>query len=182
MFKNLGTRHHRGISTYVLWFLKQVHCTTATNYNNAHMEQCNRANFQVANLRRKAFSRQAACHICSLIIHKMYELQLMIDRFFSYLKQDSYNTIPMPTVLWRLHVSLFFFSSLHELFLREDGYARYWSYKHATIHRTATPACMCQPLGRFQCPCRPHCYARLVRACSLEIRESDRLQLHCMDY
>ena len=41
-------------------FLVSQASTTATNYNNAHMEHCNRANFQVAGS-RKAFSRQAAC-------------------------------------------------------------------------------------------------------------------------
>ena len=41
-------------------FLVSEASTTATNYNNAHMEHCNRANFQVADS-RKLFSRQAAC-------------------------------------------------------------------------------------------------------------------------
>ena len=41
-------------------FLVSEASTTATNYNNAHIEHCNRANFQVADS-RKAFSRQAAC-------------------------------------------------------------------------------------------------------------------------
>ena len=39
-------------------FLVSQASTTATNYNNAHMEHCNRANFQVAGS-RKAFSRQS---------------------------------------------------------------------------------------------------------------------------
>ena len=41
-------------------FLVSEASTTATNYNSAHMEHCNRANFQVADS-RKAFSRQATC-------------------------------------------------------------------------------------------------------------------------
>ena len=41
-------------------FLVSQASTTATNYNNAHIEHCNGANFQVADS-RKAFSRQAAC-------------------------------------------------------------------------------------------------------------------------
>ena len=41
-------------------FLVSEASTTATNYNNAHMEHCNRANFQVANS-RKAFSCQVTC-------------------------------------------------------------------------------------------------------------------------
>ena len=40
-------------------FLVSEGSTMATNYN-AHMEHCNHANFQVADL-RKAFSCQAAC-------------------------------------------------------------------------------------------------------------------------
>ena len=38
-------------------FLVSEASTMATNYNNARMEHCNRANFQVADS-RKAFSRQ----------------------------------------------------------------------------------------------------------------------------
>ena len=41
-------------------FLFSEASKTATDYNNAHMEHCNCANFQVANS-KKAFSHQAAC-------------------------------------------------------------------------------------------------------------------------
>ena len=41
-------------------FLVSEANTMATNYNNAHMEHCNHANFHVADS-RKAFSRWVAC-------------------------------------------------------------------------------------------------------------------------
>ena len=55
-----------------------------------------------------------------LLINNSYTVVAIDDRFFSYLKQDSYKTIPMPTVYGDCRPVLFF---LHE-FSHKDGYAR----------------------------------------------------------
>ena len=47
----LNNNHNMDLST----FLVSEASTTTTNYNNAHMGYCNRANFQMAD-KRKAFS------------------------------------------------------------------------------------------------------------------------------
>ena len=73
---------------------------TATNTNNAYMEHCSHANFQVADS-IKAFSRQRwlVCHC--MLINNSYN---NIDRFFSYLMQvQQLQTIPMPIVYGYCH-------------------------------------------------------------------------------
>ena len=138
----------------------------ATNYNNAHMEYCNCANFQWST-RWKHF--QARRLVSYLLINNSYnvvaiELQLMI--VFSLISSKTATNYINAYCIWRLQTCFFFTWILTRRWLHEVSCS---DEAHDDTPHSDTNVLVSATwkFVLFQYPCRPHCYA--CAACSLEI-------------
>ena len=120
-------------------FLVSEASTMATNYNNAHMKHCNRANFQVTDS-REVFLRQTACVVSAYSYNVVViELQLVIAFCLSQARQ--LQTIPMPTVYGDCK-PVFFAQILSQRWLRKvscsDEARDNTPHGDASVHVSAT--------------------------------------------
>ena len=162
-------------------FLVSEASTTATNYNNVHMEHCNRANFQVADS-RKVHARRLVSYL--LINNSYYHCnQVAIDLMMIAFSRISSKTatILYQCLLYMEIAKLFFNANSCAKPMATRGKLSTRRYTAQWRQRTCVSHLHWKSV-QFQCPCRPHCFARTVRACVRLRRESDWLQLHCMNY
>ena len=127
------------------------------------MQSCK---FPSGQLEKSIFMPDCLCLICLIFSCNRVAID---DHLFSYLNQDSYRLYQC--LLYMEIANLFFFFFFTQMLTRRWLLEVSCScddtpHGDASMHVPAT-----WKFVRFQCPCRPHCYACTVRTCSLEIRE-----------
>ena len=110
--------------------------------------------------------------VSHLLINNSYnvvamELQLVIS--FSCISSKTATTIPMPTVYGDCKPVFLYEFSCEDGYLRKvscSGKARNDTARNDTAHSDVSMhVSVTWKFVRFQCPCRLHCYACIVRAC-----------------